>query len=425
MDSKFLKVTLLISFLFMITIFFVVLYTNGMGPGQKEKRQEVLEEVVAEEILSGQIGNDLYGWMEDENFFDKSQDAEEEEGAVRVNLIATSVEKDMRILVTGPDGKPIEGQFFKVIVDEQDEYKDLDRDGIIYVADLKAGEYKVSLEEQPGVIVPASPMPVNVKARVEYVAIGDISLMIKTEEEVDAMVEDGGRITEEIDPAEPTELRTTSTASLGIDVSRWNEEINWNKVKDAGIKYAIIRAGYRGSVTGTLVEDWYFKENVEGAAAAGIPIGLYFFTQATNEVEAVEEASMVLTLCKNYDITYPIFIDTEGAGGNGRADALDTKTRTAVCLAFCETIRRAGYEAGIYASKNWFGKNIDTSVLTDDTYIWLAEYGDAVTYDKKYHIWQYTSSGRVLGIEGRVDLNLSYLEPELKEKSEEVENREE
>ncbi|MBR5317240.1 MAG: hypothetical protein IKU39_05040, partial [Lachnospiraceae bacterium] len=141
MDSKFLKVTLLISFLFMITIFFVVLYTNGMGPGQKEKRQEVLEEVVAEEILSGQIGNDLYGWMEDENFFDKSQDAEEEEGAVRVNLIATSVEKDIRILVTGPDGKPIEGQFFKVIVNEQDEYKDLDRDGIIYVADLKAGEY--------------------------------------------------------------------------------------------------------------------------------------------------------------------------------------------------------------------------------------------------------------------------------------------
>ena len=425
MDSKFLKVTLLISFLFMITIFFVVLYTNGMGQGQKKESQEVMEEVVTEEILSGQIGNDLYGWMEDENFFDKSEVMEEEDGAVRVNLIATSVEKDMRILVTGPDGKPIEGQFFKVIVNEQDEYKDLDRDGIIYVADLKAGEYKVSLEEQPGFIVPASPMPVNVKARVEYVAIDDIFLLIKTEEEVDAMAEDGGRITEESDPTEPTELRTTSTASLGIDVSRWNEEINWNKVKDAGIKYAIIRAGYRGSVTGTLVEDWYFKENVEGAAAAGIPVGLYFFTQATNEVEAVEEASMVLTLCKDYDITYPIFIDTEGAGGNGRADALDTKTRTAVCLAFCETIRRAGYEAGIYASRNWFNKNIDTAVLTDDIYIWLAEYGDAVTYDKKYHIWQYTSSGRVLGIEGRVDLNLSYLEPELKEQSEEEENREE
>ena len=425
MDSKFLKVTLLISLLFMVTIFFVVLYANGVGPGQKEE-QEVLEELVTEEVLSGQIGNDLYDWMEDENFFDKSEVMEEEEdGAVRVNLMATSVEKDMRILVTGPDGKPIEGQFFKVIVNEQDEYKDLDRDGIIYVADLKAGEYKVALEEQPGFIVPASPMPVNVKARVEYVAIGDISLLIKTEEEVDAMAEDGGRITEEIDPTEPTELRTTSTASLGIDVSRWNEEINWHKVKDAGIKYAIIRAGYRGSVTGTLVEDWYFKENVEGATAAGIPIGLYFFTQATNEVEAVEEASMVITLCKDYDITYPIFIDTEGAGGNGRADALDTKTRTAVCLAFCETIRRAGYDAGIYASRNWFNKNIDTPILSDDIYIWLAEYGDAVTYDKKYHIWQYTSSGRVLGIEGRVDLNLSYLEPKNKDNLDEEENREE
>ncbi|MBR3601749.1 MAG: glycoside hydrolase family 25 protein [Lachnospiraceae bacterium] len=416
MDSKFLRVTLLVSLLFMVTIFFVVLYANGVGPGQKEEAQEVREEVIQEEILTGQIGNDLYGWMEDENFFDKAPvTEEEEEGAIRVNLIATSVEKDMRILVAGPDGKPVKGQFFKVIVDEKDEYKDLDRDGVIYIADLKAGEYKVMLEEQPGFVVPASPMPVKVKARVEYVAIGDISLLIKTEEEVDAMAEDAGRITEEADPTEPTELRTTSTANLGIDVSRWNEEINWNKVKDAGIKYAIIRTGYRGSVTGALVEDWYFKKNVEGATAAGIPVGLYFFTQATNEVEAVEEASMVLALCKDYDITYPIFIDTEGAGGNGRADTLDKKTRTAVCLAFCETIRKAGYETGIYASKNWFKKNIDTSILTDDVYIWLAEYGDAVTYEDKYHMWQYTSSGRVLGIEGRVDLNLSFLEPETKE----------
>ena len=415
MDSKFLRVTLLVSFLFMVTIFFVVLYANGVGPGQKEESEMVIEEVVQEEIMSGQIGNDLYGWMEDENFFDKMPVAEEvEEGVVRLNLIATSVEKDMRVLVAGPDGKPVKGQFFKIIVDEKDEYKDLDRDGVIYVADLKAGDYKVTLEEQPGFVVPATPLPVKVKARVEYVAIGDISLLIKTEEEVDAMAEDAGRITESVDPTEPTDLRTSSSANLGIDVSRWNEEINWNKVKNAGIKYAIIRTGYRGSITGALVEDWYFKKNVEGATAAGIPVGLYFFTQATNEVEAVEEASMVLSLCKDYDITYPIFIDTEGAGGEGRADALESQTRTKVCLAFCETIRRAGYETGIYASKNWFNKNIDTSVLTDDIYVWLAEYGDAVTYPGKYHIWQYTSSGRVLGIEGRVDLNLSFLEPEEK-----------
>lgn len=410
MDSKFLRVTLLISFLFMFTIFFVVLYANGVGPGQVSEEVSN-EEVVQEVVLSGQIGNDLYGWMEDETFFDKVKVVEEvEEGAIKVNLIATSVEKDMRVTVAGPDGKPVEGHFFKIVLDETDEYKDLDRDGIIYIADLKAGEYKVSLKEEEGFIVPASSMPVRVKARVEYVAIGDISLLIKTEEEVDALAEDGGRRDETEELTGPTDLRLSSVAKLGIDVSRWNEEINWNKVKDEGIKYAIIRAGYRGSVTGALVEDWYFKKNVEGATKAGIPVGLYFFTQATNEVEAVEEASMVLSLCKEYKITYPIFIDTEGAGGNGRADELDVKKRTAVCQAFCETIRSAGYKAGIYASKNWFNKNIDTSVLSDDIYIWLAEYGDTVTFDETYHMWQYTSSGRVLGIEGRVDLNLSFLE---------------
>lgn len=412
MDSKFLKVTLLVSLLFMTTIFFVVLYSNGIGPGQKKESAQAVETVAQDVVLSGQIGNDLYGWMEDETFFDEVKKVEsEEEGAIRVNLIATSVEKDMRVRIVGSDGKPVEGQFFKIIVDGTDEYKDLDRDGVIYLADLKAGEYQVSLAEEPGFIVPAGSMPVKVKARVEYVAIGDISLLIKTEEEVDAMAEDGGIISETVDESEPTDLRTTSSANLGIDVSRWNEDINWDKVKEAGIEYAIIRAGYRGSVTGTLVEDKYFRKNIEGAIKAGIPVGLYFFTQATTEVEAVEEASMVLALCKEYDITYPVFIDTEKAGENGRANELDKKKRTAICQAFCETIRNGGYKAGIYASKNWFENKLDMNILSDDTYIWLAQYGDEVTYDGKYHMWQYTSSGRVLGIEGRVDLNLSFLEP--------------
>ena len=411
MDSKFLRVTLLISLLFMTTIFFVVLYSNGIGPGQKSENSQPAEAVVEDMVLSGQIGNDLYGWMEDESFFDEVKKVEEEDGAIRLNLIATSIEKDMRIRIVGSDGKPVEGHFFKIIVDETDEYKDLDRDGIIYIGDLKAGEYQVALAEEPGFAVPAGSMPVKVKARVEYVAIGDISLLIKTEEEVDAMAEDGGVIPETVDESEPTELRTTSDANLGIDVSRWNEEINWNKVKEAGIEYAIIRAGYRGSVTGALVEDKYFRQNIEGAIKAGVPVGLYFFTQATTEVEAVEEASMVLALCKEYDITYPIFIDTEKAGENGRANELDKKMRTAVCQAFCETIRNGGYKAGIYASKNWFESRLDMNILSDDIYVWLAQYGDEVTYDGKYHMWQYTSSGRVLGIEGRVDLNLSFLEP--------------
>ena len=267
------------------------------------------------------------------------------------------------------------------------------------------------MQEQTGFIVPAAAMPVSVRAKVEYMAINDISFMIKTEEEVDSMAEDAEQKIRKQGENEPTELRKITDAKLGIDVSRWNEEINWEKVKEAGIQYAILRVGYRGSVTGALVEDWYFKQNIEGATKAGMPVGLYFFTQAVNEVEAVEEASMVLALCKEYDIKYPIFIDTEGAGGDGRADKLTPDQRTAVCQAFCQTIRNAGYEAGIYASKNWFNNNLKTEILPDNIYLWLAEYGDAVTYEGKYHLWQYTSSGRVNGIEGRVDLNLSYVEP--------------
>ncbi len=416
MDSKFLRVTLLVSLLFMFTVFLVVLYMNGMGPGQGKKQQVTAKPEVTEVILDGQIGNDLYGWMEDDSFFDQVVVKETvEEGAVRVNLVASSVEKDMRVKIVDKEGEPVEGQFFKILLNEEDEYKDLDRDGIIYVADLDPGEYKVSMLEQEGFVVPKTVMPVTVKSKVEYVAIHDISLMIKTEKEVDSMAEDAGRRKEPQGENEPTELRKTESGKLGIDVSRWNEDINWDKVKEAGIQYAIIRAGYRGSVTGALVEDWYFKKNAEEATKAGLPIGLYFFTQAVNEVEAVEEASMVLALCEEYDIQYPIFIDTEGAGGDGRADKLTPEKRTAVCQAFCQTIRSAGYEAGIYASKNWFINNIKTSQLPDNIYLWLAEYGNAVTYEGKYHIWQYTSSGRVNGIEGRVDLNLSYVEPALKE----------
>ena len=410
MDSKFLRNTLLVSFLFMITIFLVVLYSNGMGPGQKKADVPAARTEETSYLLEGQIGDDLYGWMEDDSFFEKEAEAEEAEEGERLSLIATSVEKDLRIQIVNEEGKTAEGEFFKIRLNDADEYKDLDRDGIIYIGDMDAGDYEVTLVEQEGYIVPSSPLLAMVKSRVEYVAIGDISLLIKTEKEVDAMAEDGesGRNTTEEEGT--TQIRTRSDAVFGIDVSRWNEAIDWNQMKEQGVGFAIIRAGYRGSVTGSLVEDYYFKQNIEGATRAGIPVGVYFFTQAVNQVEAVEEASMVLKLCEDYQLTYPIFIDTEGAGGEGRADNLDVATRTAVCEAFCETIRNSGYQGGIYASKNWYNNRLDTSRLPDDIVIWLAEYADTPSYDKKYHIWQYSSSGRILGIEGRVDLNLSFLD---------------
>lgn len=194
--------------------------------------------------------------------------------------------------------------------------------------------------------------------------------------------------------------------SLGIDVSKWQGNINWTAVAQSGVKFAIIRCAYRGASTGVIVEDPYFRQNIAGATANGIKVGVYFFTQAVNEYEAVEEASTAIGLVAGYGLAYPIFIDTENAT-NGRANGLDVATRTAVVKAFCETVRSSGYKPGIYASKNWYYQKLDMSQLS--TYnIWVAQYNTACNYTGRYDIWQYSSSGSIPGINGRVDVNIGY-----------------
>ena len=198
----------------------------------------------------------------------------------------------------------------------------------------------------------------------------------------------------------------STTGIMGIDVSKWNGTIDWNQVKASGIEYVIIRCGYRGSSKGALIEDPKYKVNIDGATKAGLKVGVYFFSQAVDEVEAVQEASMVLSLIKGYKISYPIFLDVEASGG--RADNISKETRTAVCKAFCKTIQNSGYTAGIYANKTWLTNKIDTSQLGSYK-IWLAQYAAQPTYTGRYEIWQYKDSGSVPGISGHVDLNLSYL----------------
>lgn len=199
----------------------------------------------------------------------------------------------------------------------------------------------------------------------------------------------------------------TSSGILGIDVSKWNGNIDWNAVKNSGINYVIIRCGYRGSSTGALIEDPKFRANIKGATAAGLKVGIYFFTQAVNEVEAVEEASMVLSLISGYTISYPVFLDVEPSGG--RADGIGTDTRTAVCNAFCQTISNSGYAAGIYANKTWLNEKINAGGIGGSYKVWLAQYAATPSYGGRYQMWQYTSQGKVAGIQGNVDMNLSYL----------------
>ena len=197
-----------------------------------------------------------------------------------------------------------------------------------------------------------------------------------------------------------------SDSRLGIDVSTWNGQIDWSQVARSGVSYAIIRAGYRGSSTGALIRDSAFSRNASGATAAGIRVGIYIFSQATNEAEAVEEASMAVQLASGYHVSLPIFIDVEGSGGRG--DRVSVAQRTANIAAFCRTVENSGYKAGVYANKSWFTHNINVAALTG-YHIWLAQYAAKPTYTaSRYDIWQYSSSGRISGIKGNVDMNMFY-----------------
>lgn len=195
----------------------------------------------------------------------------------------------------------------------------------------------------------------------------------------------------------------------GIDVSKWQANIDWKAVAGAGIDFAIIRVGYRGYTGGTLVEDEYFRKNIAGATKAGVKVGVYFFSQAITEAEAVEEASAAIAAVKGYHLDYPIFIDTEWSGGypNGRADNLSKSQRTKVVKAFCKTVQNSGYKAGVYASKSWYKDNLYADEL-NEYFIWVAQYNTECNYTGKYDMWQYTSQGSVPGIKGNVDMNVCY-----------------
>lgn len=416
MDSKWKRTAVCVSACMCLLLLLLVLFTNL--PQRKETADAGGAVTSAgtqtdQDTGAGQQGADkshLSAFLQDEYFFDRDTKETDRlyDETNRLSLIVTSVEKDLRVQIVDRDNKPVEGESFYITLDGKDEYKDLDKDGVIYIGDLPAGEYEVALKPISGYRTPLSATDVRVKDKVEYVAIDDISLLIKTEAEIDAEAEDSAEANTDGDD---TEIRQTSgvskTGVLGIDVSKWQKEIDWDKVKNEGVDFAIIRCGYRGSVTGSLVEDPYFEQNIKGARAAGIKVGVYFFTQAVNEVEAVEEASMVISLVRDYELQYPVFIDTEGAGGNGRADSLNVEERTAVCEAFCTTVKNAGLEAGVYASRNWYNNKLTASTL-ESYAIWLAEYRSVPLYQGYYQMWQYTSKGKINGINGNVDLNVSY-----------------
>ena len=199
-------------------------------------------------------------------------------------------------------------------------------------------------------------------------------------------------------------------ALKGIDVSKYQGDIDWERVKADGVDFAIIRLGYRGYTKGQIFLDPRWQENIEGALDAGVQVGVYFFSQAIDEEEAVEEALTVLDCIEGYDITFPVVYDVEEAGAsNARTNGLSVSQRTANTIAFCDTIANAGYRPMIYSYTRVLAAMLDLSQLTQYDK-WVAQYYAAPFFPYEYQIWQYSSTGRVDGINGNVDMNLSFVD---------------
>lgn len=198
----------------------------------------------------------------------------------------------------------------------------------------------------------------------------------------------------------------------GIDISKYQEKVDWEKVADTGIEYAFVRVGVRGYTKGEITIDETFEDNVRGALKNDISVGVYFFSQAKNAEEAKEEAQAVLDAIEPFKITYPVVIDIEEINSsNGRTNHLSSKERTEYVKVFCEMIRQAGYTPMIYGNLKTFMVMLDMEEL-EEYEKWFAAYDTSVYFPYEYAIWQYTDSGSIDGISGDIDRNVSFWSPE-------------
>ncbi len=201
---------------------------------------------------------------------------------------------------------------------------------------------------------------------------------------------------------------TAGKAVTGIDVSGHQGEIDWQAVKAAGVEFAMIRLGYRGYSSGEICEDKFWRANLDGAQAAGISTGAYFYSQAISPEEAGEEAEFVLGLLKGKTLDMPLVFDWEYVSETARTANVDRNTLTAATKMFCETVRAAGFRPMIYFNRSQARDMLRLEQLTDYQF-WLAMYDAPMDFPFRVNMWQYTSSGSVPGIGGNVDINLWFL----------------
>lgn len=199
-------------------------------------------------------------------------------------------------------------------------------------------------------------------------------------------------------------------SKFGIDVSEFQGNINWKKVKESGVEFAFVRLGYRGyGNAGNIVKDRKFAQNVEQANQNNIKIGIYFFSQAINTKEAIEEAKYVINNIKDKNITYPICFDLEKIKfDTARTDNLTSEEITQITIAFCDEIKKAGYRPLIYGNSKTFTTRMQLEML-DDYEKWYADYLATPLYPYDFSFWQYSEKGKVNGIDTNVDLNLQFI----------------
>ncbi len=196
---------------------------------------------------------------------------------------------------------------------------------------------------------------------------------------------------------------------LGIDVSFYQGDIDWQKVAEQGVEFAMIRCGYRGSSEGELFVDEKFEQNMQGAIDAGLDVGVYFFSQSLGAIEAAEEALFVLDLIKDYAITMPVAFDWEPLEGS-RAEDIDRDELTASALVFCEMVKDAGYTPCVYLYRYIAYYDYELSRLAGIP-LWIGAPGSTLDFYYEAAIWQFSFTSRLEGIDADVDMNLQFYAP--------------
>lgn len=198
---------------------------------------------------------------------------------------------------------------------------------------------------------------------------------------------------------------------IGADISKQTGNVNFASLKAAGVDYVMIRLGGRGYSTGQITLDENFKQNIEGAIAEGLDIGVYFYSQAISQDEANEEANFVVQNLEPYraHIKYPVAFDMEFvANDESRIDGLSREDRTKIATSFLEGVKVAGYVPMVYGDKEWLIKEIDLAKLQDYD-VWLAQEADMPDYPYRYAMWQYSTTGVLNGIKGDANLNICFI----------------